>query len=83
MRNKDFDLIPLTSTSTYYKEKLFAMLRNYQNNLFDFHVAKSSGNKKPFMVTPCDHYFHTPCLESWLKQKRECPCCRKEINEFQ
>merc|ERR1719494_639786 len=27
-------------------------------------------------VTPCDHVFHRPCLESWFEVKMECPICR-------
>ena len=25
----------------------------------------------------CFHAFHSKCIESWLIQKDECPCCRK------
>lgn len=31
------------------------------------------------MVTPCHHLFHTPCLESWMKYKLQCPVCRSAI----
>ena len=27
----------------------------------------------------CDHVFHTPCIEEWLKKKAKCPMCNKEI----
>ena len=27
--------------------------------------------------TPCNHYFHIECLSNWIKQKKECPICRK------
>jgi E3 ubiquitin-protein ligase DOA10 len=32
---------------------------------------------------PCNikHYFHTECLEQWMKTKQECPLCRAEITE--
>lgn len=31
---------------------------------------------------PCDvrHYFHSECIEHWMKEKTECPLCRMEIN---
>ena len=35
--------------------------------------------KKPFMITPCEHIFHTECLEQWLTFKNECPYCKREI----
>lgn len=40
--------------------------------------------KENDQVTPlsCDvrHYFHTACIEQWIKTKNECPLCRQEIN---
>ena len=29
----------------------------------------------------CDerHYFHSRCLEDWLKRKLECPLCKKVV----
>lgn len=36
-------------------------------------------------VTPlsCDvkHYFHTGCIEQWIKTKNQCPLCRTEIKQ--
>ncbi|KAL9645193.1 hypothetical protein ABK040_002394 [Willaertia magna] len=31
------------------------------------------------MVTPCNHCFHTICLERWREYKNECPLCKKEL----
>jgi len=31
---------------------------------------------KDYMVTPCDHIFHSQCLMQWLDHKMECPTCR-------
>lgn len=28
------------------------------------------------MVTPCDHLFHSGCLQRWMDIKMECPTCR-------
>ena len=32
---------------------------------------------------PCDmrHYFHTSCIEDWMKQKNICPLCKKVITK--
>jgi len=30
-------------------------------------------------ILSCDHYYHTKCLNEWLKKKEECPLCRIEI----
>lgn len=31
------------------------------------------------MVAPCQHAFHTECLERWLEIKNECPSCRSAL----
>lgn len=36
-------------------------------------------DKESYMVTPCDHMFHTPCLESWMNYKLQCPVCRSPL----
>lgn len=32
-----------------------------------------------YMLTPCDHIFHTPCLLQWMNFKMECPICRRQL----
>jgi hypothetical protein len=59
-----------------------ACVKKFREIFFDFHEYNFSMNKKPFMVTPCKHFFHTACLESWFRQKKECPNCRQEIIEL-
>ncbi|KAI8800103.1 hypothetical protein BJ742DRAFT_780697 [Cladochytrium replicatum] len=29
---------------------------------------------------PCEHYFHPPCIEPWLKINGSCPVCRFSLN---
>ena len=31
----------------------------------------------------CDqrHYFHSACLQDWLKKKLECPLCKRPVNQ--
>lgn len=81
-KSQDEEFIPYLQNERTFKEKLFDFYKNYKSNIFEFHVAALNIIKKPYMLTPCGHYFHTACLESWLNQKKECPCCRKEIEEF-
>lgn len=30
-------------------------------------------------VTPCDHFFHSGCLQRWMDVKMECPTCRRPL----
>ncbi|QCE14173.1 autocrine motility factor receptor [Vigna unguiculata] len=30
-------------------------------------------------VTPCDHFFHSGCLQRWMDIKMECPTCRRPL----
>ncbi|CCD27372.1 ubiquitin-protein ligase TUL1 NDAI_0K01810 [Naumovozyma dairenensis CBS 421] len=32
-----------------------------------------------YMVTPCNHIFHTECLENWMGYKLQCPVCRSSL----
>ncbi|XP_068656687.1 transmembrane E3 ubiquitin-protein ligase FLY1-like isoform X2 [Aristolochia californica] len=31
------------------------------------------------MATPCDHFFHSGCLQRWMDIKMECPTCRRPL----
>nr|XP_043625215.1 transmembrane E3 ubiquitin-protein ligase FLY1-like [Erigeron canadensis] len=31
------------------------------------------------MVTPCEHFFHSGCLQRWMDIKMECPTCRRSL----
>jgi mitofusin len=33
--------------------------------------------RRMYMVTPCRHIFHTPCLEGWMRYRLQCPNCRE------
>jgi len=35
--------------------------------------------RRAYMVTPCRHIFHTPCLEGWMRYRLQCPICRETL----
>jgi len=57
--------------STLFCRKVY----NIMFKFYEYRVIK----KKQFLLTPCQHPFHSKCLESWLKEKRECPTDRTAI----
>lgn len=62
------------------RSSLKSRFKEVFNVLLNFHQKTCLMlKKKPFMLTPCSHAFHTPCLESWFERKKECPHCRNEI----
>lgn len=54
-------------------------LKDIYETLLDFHEKSMNIHNKPLMITPCHHIFHSTCLETWFKKKKECPKCRKAV----
>jgi hypothetical protein len=48
-------------------------------SFFEFSERSLNVEGKKYMITPCNHFFHSKCLELWFKRKRKCPNCRREI----
>ena len=44
-------------------------------------VEEKTKNKK-FVITPCNHVFHSECLKSWIEAKSVCPLCNAELPEI-
>lgn len=42
-------------------------------------LAGSIFTRRAYMVTPCRHIFHTPCLEGWMRYRLQCPICRNSL----
>ena len=59
------------------QDSILFLLINKIKQLVD--IFKNYFRKKPYMITPCDHIFHTICLEKWLEFKNVCPYCKQNI----
>lgn len=62
------------------------IIKNDNNNnklISVFNYLKTFLNKKPSMITPCNHVFHNYCLEHWLEIKNECPYCKQTIPKLE
>lgn len=35
--------------------------------------------RRRYMVTPCQHVFHTECMEQWMRSRLQCPICRNPL----
>lgn len=67
---------------TSFKNKFYSLIGKIKKFAFQFYIPKKNKSGKPFMKTPCNHFFHSQCLESWFNQKKECPTCRSEIEDY-
>ena len=56
-----------------FVDKLIQIINKWLNNM------EGKNTKKKYMITPCDHVFHTVCLEKWMRQKNVCPYCKGDI----
>jgi hypothetical protein len=51
-----------------------------RNKLWEYLLSlKDNSKRNILMKTPCNHLFHTECLEKWIQFKTECPYCRRDI----
>ena len=80
--------------STSYKDFVFKKIKSFFEdilnvfnilfckNFFKFYKKPLHSEGKPYMLTPCNHVFHSECLEKWLEYKKECPNCRKSMEGY-
>ena len=85
---------PGFSTNNYYKDLVFKKIKIFfedvlfifnilfNKNFFLFYKKPLCSEGKPYMLTPCNHVFHSECLEKWLEYKKECPNCRKSMEGY-
>ena len=64
------------------KNILFILRILFFHNFISFYKKSENSKGKAYMYTPCNHVFHTQCLEQWLKYKKECPNCRTSMEEY-
>ena len=82
------------TSNNYYKDLVFKKIKIFfedvffifnilfNKNFFVFYKKPLFSEGKPYMLTPCNHVFHSECLEKWLEYKKECPNCRKSMEEY-
>lgn len=65
------------------KYNYYRKLMNHGNHAVDCVICMTgidlAQRLNDYMVTPCDHYFHTGCLQRWMDIKMECPTCRRSL----
>lgn len=37
--------------------------------------------KERIRYLPCNHHFHSECVDKWLLKNKSCPFCKREIDE--
>ena len=64
----------------YYNLKEIIDILFYKGFYKFYRISKNPHNKK-YMKTPCNHAFHSICLEKWFIRKKECPNCRNNLSD--
>ena len=71
-QNEKEDKIVETSNKMFLIQSLFC------KGIIHFTFIKDS-KKTEYILTKCNHLFHSKCLELWIECKSKCPNCRREI----
>ncbi|GMY10143.1 transmembrane E3 ubiquitin-protein ligase FLY2 [Fagus crenata] len=62
---------------SYYRR--FDQSTNHATDCVICMTAIDTHRSNDCMVTPCDHFFHSGCLQRWMDIKMECPTCRRPL----
>ncbi|KAL8233024.1 hypothetical protein R6Q57_002802 [Mikania cordata] len=60
-----------------YRPGLFSKNKKKEDNCV---ICQMDFNYGQWLITlPCLHQYHTKCISDWLKLKKNCPICQKEV----
>lgn len=81
MPTEDVIIEVLEQEGTFINKPKKSCCSKISGILFDFESKSLNKYNKEYMITPCNHLFHSPCLELWFERKKECPNCRKQLTD--
>lgn len=70
---------------TYIKPKLQTIIYRDENDIPDGNTRcvicyENYRNGASIKFLPCDHHFHSECIDEWFHVRDSCPLCKKSIN---
>ena len=74
--------LPYLNAISNLKRKSFSHIREGQRHMYECIICMNEFKPRDqISELACDqrHYFHSTCLENWLKHKLECPLCKKSV----
>ena len=76
------DRVPYMAAVSSLNKKEFKEVNSKSKNMTECVICMSEFKEEDQIAElKCDerHYFHSACLEDWLKRKLECPLCKKPV----
>lgn len=70
----------LISKNNFSIKNIIINLLRFFVSSFNFFTISNNVFNKEYIITPCNHSFHSKCLEKWFERKKECPFCRNEFD---
>ena len=74
------NILIIDDNNKFSLKNILKTLILYLKDSFNFFTKSNNIFNKEYIVTPCNHVFHSKCLEKWFERKKECPFCRKEFD---